>query len=113
MWWWPGNGPRPTRYEYTIGADSPTDAGGKTYQVICGLSKTGTPAVRIYGAMRDDKSPAAGAAVWWPPVLGNVGGTVSAGSNDNVANVTLSWDEVSVATKYRYRAQKSGEAADS
>ena len=103
VWWWPGSGPRPAGYEYTVGTGSPTGAGNQTWASISGLDKTATPIIRVYAVNGDDRSPASDAAVWWPPAPGNVSGSVSAGSSDGVANVTLSWDAVSDATKYRYR----------
>ena len=93
VWWWPGDGPKPAGYEYTVGDGSAT-ARSQTWVNIGGLDKTATHAVRVYAVNGDDRSPASDAAVWYPPTPENVGASVSGNG------VTLTWDAVSGATKY-------------
>lgn len=79
-----------------------TDA-GRTNAAVSGSDKTDTHVIRNYSKRGDGKSPTS-MTIWWPAASANVDASVS---DDDV---TLTWNAVAGATKYRYRVQKGSDA---
>ena len=114
--WWAGVKPGVT-YEVTRADGNGSVTHGpvertRTNAGIAGLARGETHVVRVTAKSAEEGTGAASApAAWWPPAPANVAASAVDGTDSRVADVKLTWNAVSGATKYRYRVKKGSGAA--